>query len=291
MTEQEEGLIVYLGKEPKSAEQAAEYFGISITEAEQRLNNAYHRANVNKSRGDQALYLAASLYDRLGYYTQYEHDDWMTIPADDRKIIDEWYVAEFTNRLKKQIDADKDNFYRDDVLPVDSAIEAIEKIAGGKPDAPFYLTPCNCRTTANNCHFSVETCLSNYYGINGQWDRGYGRQVTLDDVRLLMRQWDKEGLMHTVSPSGHICSCETCCCYEFRAALKLGTKGIYPRVRYVASVDKDKCIHCGICAKRCHFGAFHKNADGVVEFKPELCWGCGICEVSCGKKAIAIAHL
>jgi Pyruvate/2-oxoacid:ferredoxin oxidoreductase delta subunit len=230
------------------------------------------------------------LYTRLGYFTQYEQEAWRSIPAGERKKIDDWYIDEFTRRLKEHIDREKEHFFRDSVLPIRRAVEKIEEI-GETLGKPFYVVPCNCRTTTGGCTFSIDTCIANNYEVNGQWDRGYGRRVTIDEVKDLLYACDREGLMHIVAPNGHICNCETCCCYEFRGALKLGTKGIYPRVEFVARVDEEKCVQCGKCAARCHFKAFEREGPKKIRFRPELCWGCGICECTCPKDAITLVPL
>lgn len=286
----EEELIRYLGKTPKTAADTAGHFGISEEAGAGRLADAYHRAVINKSREDPSRYVAGNLYTRLGYFTQYEPEVWQDIHTEDRRRIDDWYIDEFTRRLKESIDQEKEHFFRDTVLPIRQAREKIEEI-GKTLDKPFYIVPCNCRTTTKGCHFSIDTCIANNYNINGQWDRGHGRQVTVDEVKELLDACDREGLMHTVAPNGHICNCETCCCYEFRGALKLGTKGLYPRVEYIAQFDESLCINCGKCAARCHFNAFQKVSPKKVAFHPELCWGCGICECTCPKKAITIVPL
>lgn len=293
VTPQEKELVNRLGQEQESRSptEIAALLGIPADQAWELVQSAYHRAVINKSKEDAARYVAGTLYDRLGYFTQYEQESWQTIPQDDRVIIDEWYIDEFTDRIRLQIEKERDAFYRDDVLPIREALETVERIEKelGKP---YYVVPCNCRTTTNGCRFSVDACVSNHYGSNSQWDRGYGRQVTIEEVKRLMTALDKEGLMHTVSPTGHICNCETCCCYEFRAALKLDSKGLYPRAPYRAQWDEEKCIHCGICAKRCHFKAFGKTAGTRrITFDVEKCWGCGICECTCPQDAIRMVKL
>lgn len=291
VTPQEIELIKHLESTPKSVPEIASLLGLEGIEAQELVDSAYHRAVIDKAEDDANRYVSSTLYGRLGYFTQYEQETWQTIPQAERVKIDDWYINEYTDRIGKQVDEQKENFYRDDVLPIRQALEVMES-AEKKTAKPYYVVPCNCRTTLNACHFTVDACISNIDAPNSQWDRGYGRQLTFEEVKDLMHALDKEGLMHTVSPTGHVCNCEICCCYEFRAALKLGTKGLYPRVSYVAEWDADRCTHCGLCAKRCHFDAFEKDAGTrKVSFDPEKCWGCGICEVACPKEAIKMVTL
>jgi Pyruvate/2-oxoacid:ferredoxin oxidoreductase delta subunit len=291
VTPQEIELVRRLGSRPRSVPEIAELLGTDIPEAQKLVDSAYHRAVLNKTREDADKYVSATLYDRLGYFTQYEQEVWQSIPKPERTVIDDWYIGEYTDRIAKKVEEDGKNFYRDDVLPIRQALELMEEVEK-KTGKPYYVVPCNCRTTTNACHFSIDTCISNGDAPNTQWDRGYGRRLTMEETRALMLSADKEGLMHTVSPRGHVCNCETCCCYEFRAALRLGTKGLYPRVAYVARWEADKCTHCGICSKRCHFRAFERDAGTrKVAFDPKKCWGCGICECTCPRGAIRMIRL
>jgi len=50
-------------------------------------------------------------------------------------------------------------------------------------------------------------------------------------------------------------------------------------------VDMDKCIHCGKCAKACHYNAIAIVKDKVLIFN-ELCHACGACKVVCPVDAI-----
>ena len=53
----------------------------------------------------------------------------------------------------------------------------------------------------------------------------------------------------------------------------------------VPEVDKEKCDHCGQCAKICVYKAIAVWGDQVMIF-PQLCHGCGACSYICPRKAI-----
>lgn len=250
------------------------------------LRRAYGRAVLNKTT--EGKYIPATLYDRLGYFTQYERETWQRIPREKRQEIDQWYIGEYTRRKKEAIQQGKTAGF-DDVLPLSEAIGALKSMqeSGGQ----FYIVPCNCRTTAGNCRHSVNTCISNDYGPNSQWDRGYGEKIGFSELEQLLRALDKEGLMHTVSREGYACNCETCCCYVFRASLALGSKGVFPRTPFVAQHDQEKCTACGACVRRCHFGAFTAAGRGKIpELEAEKCFGCGICATACPAGAISMIN-
>jgi MinD superfamily P-loop ATPase len=52
-------------------------------------------------------------------------------------------------------------------------------------------------------------------------------------------------------------------------------------------IDYKKCDSCGICAKKCRFGAM-KMVKGKPKVNPFLCEGCGLCEIVCPRGAIKL---
>jgi ferredoxin len=130
--------------------------------------------------------------------------------------------------------------------------------------------------------------------------------VTKEEAKELARWADKQGLMHTADGEWQrrglhaICNCCACDCYPFRAAQKLGSKGFWPKSRYVAVRDGECCNLCGACVKRCHFDAFYHDGSAVeidgeakksVRFNLEKCWGCGLCANTCPSGAIVMDSL
>ena len=97
-----------------------------------------------------------------------------------------------------------------------------------------------------------------------------------------------------------ICNCCACDCYPFRAAQELGSKGVWPKSRYIAVHDPQTCNLCGACVRRCHFEAFSfedtmREVDGKLKqnvvYDPEKCWGCGLCANTCVSNAIVMEWL
>lgn len=82
-----------------------------------------------------------------------------------------------------------------------------------------------------------------------------------------------------------ICNCCSCCC----GAMKAEQMGIHMLCSsgYLAQVDADKCVRCGICAQKCQFKAigFDKESAFIREDK---CMGCGVCTLACNKQALSL---
>jgi Pyruvate/2-oxoacid:ferredoxin oxidoreductase delta subunit len=65
-----------------------------------------------------------------------------------------------------------------------------------------------------------------------------------------------------------------------------------PAPKKVSFIDKKKCIHCGICFKKCPNKAvakFGKGKKAIYVIDPAKCLGNGICQKKCLKKAISWA--
>lgn len=53
----------------------------------------------------------------------------------------------------------------------------------------------------------------------------------------------------------------------------------------VAQLDEQICIHCGLCAETCRFGAITDE----IEILREKCEGCGVCELICPVEAMSLS--
>ncbi|MDI6850319.1 MAG: P-loop NTPase [bacterium] len=54
----------------------------------------------------------------------------------------------------------------------------------------------------------------------------------------------------------------------------------------LASIDKDKCIECGLCIEKCRFDAITSD----FEVNPFSCEGCGVCGLVCPVQAVSFAE-
>jgi heterodisulfide reductase subunit A-like polyferredoxin len=57
---------------------------------------------------------------------------------------------------------------------------------------------------------------------------------------------------------------------------------------YVAQVDDEKCINCGVCVETCAFNALSMDQTLAVDWAK--CMGCGACASQCPADGIALVR-
>ncbi len=249
------------------------------------INKMYQRGNLNKV-DDNVHYEISSLYTRLAYFAQYEQDTWSNVPESIRKAIDEWYVNQYAKgaipRLKQVQKGEIDLIENAYFFTLEEALDLIDTI-----DKQIYVVPCNCRSVHLGCDKIKNTCMLFEYGINSEFDRGYGKVITKAEAKDLVKLSDKNGLMHTSEEEHALCNCCGDCCYPIRAAEKIGATGIWPKRRHDIVYDKESCISCKKCIKVCNFNAF-SYIDNQIVFDESKCLGCTLCAGHCPTDAIQL---
>ncbi len=282
--------------------QVSELLGLQHDQAAALLHRCYERSIVDKEeQADGTAYSPTSFYTFLNHFAI--HENWDDIPAEDRQRIDRRFLDEFISRHRTNIQRKMQGLEAENALPNDTVLLLGEVEEMLRAAQHIVIQPCDCRRLGQHCDRPVEVCTWMDEGALGALARGHGRRVTVDEAIELVRWADKKGLMHTGDSEWRtrglhaICNCCACDCYPFRAAQELGSKGIWPRSRYIAVYDADLCNLCGACVKRCHFDAFYHDGAIIevegktkdqVRYDPERCWGCGLCANACPSSAISM---
>ncbi|MGA6926772.1 MAG: 4Fe-4S binding protein [Desulfosarcina sp.] len=302
-------LLVAMDGKTRSAVEVSQLLGISPDWAKALLERAYRRHFVHlevqgkkvgyifdhvDATDKPVRYIPARFYDRLDELTMY--GNWDAIPAEVREEITGWWLREYAEKIApvvENIKNDPDAYQQikqKDFLLLEEALAQVEA-------AEFHaVVNCDCRSSTQGCGRMIEACIRLDDGARYTVERGLGRQVTKDECKQIVLATDRDGLMHigTRQRPGYnlfgFCNCCTCCCFPLRASSILESDRVFPRVHYLAHRDEDLCTHCGLCVKRCQYGAFHHDGSRLsvkgkkrkaVLFDPSKCYGCGICMTGC----------
>lgn len=170
------------------------------------------------------------------------------------------------------------------VLPTQQVLEILRN------SRSFALANCLCRTKHQRCKNPLEVCFYINDVADAMVKKGVARIVNLQVAMKTLELANEYGLIHLTiyNPEQHIyalCSCCECCCHDIEFMKKLGRPDLIAHADYVAGVDTDLCVQCGVCVERCVFDA-QSRETGAVEFHQYKCFGCGLCVPTCATGAI-----
>ena len=177
------------------------------------------------------------------------------------------------------------------VLPIED-VEAVIDLADS-----ITRLPCGCRyisTGKTNKRYCFGLALDKA-GVLGEFPDAASSLEVLgkDEAKRILREYDEEGLMHTIFTKvtpyvGSICNCDRDCLFYDRYIVKRGDPGFF-RAEYICEVDMDLCTGCKSCMSQCQFGAqFYSSALSRVYIDPTRCFGCGVCRAVCPTDAITL---
>jgi NAD-dependent dihydropyrimidine dehydrogenase PreA subunit len=304
--EQEIKLLIAMRGRTVTVEQAAELMGLSPEGAAMLLQRAFRRHVVDREAQHGAVaYLPAAFDARVDHFAKHD-PGWDNIPLEDRKAIDRRFLDEFIAKHRDSVERKMQGLEAENALPNDTVLLLSEVEEMIEAAEHVVVQPCDCRRLGQNCERPVETCIWLDDGALEALERGYGRRLSQEEAIEVVRKADRAGLMHTADSEWRerglhaICNCCACDCYPFRAAQELGSNGAWPKSRYVAVYDRERCNLCGACVRRCHFEAFYHDGTArkvgerekkEVLYVQERCWGCGLCANTCPSGAIVMEPL
>lgn len=158
----------------------------------------------------------------------------------------------------------------------------------GKPE--LALGPCVCQKALGRRKGTYVKDLAILFGAEGakKASTEYS-DLSAEAAKELLKKLHQEGLMPAfyacMRSKGWlivICHCESEICVPMRAHLAVG--GIFSPGPDIVALAKERCIRCGKCVERCHFGA-NRLVDGFYEVELSRCYGCGLCVSTCAGEA------
>jgi len=301
LSEEEAKILLLL---PGTAKDIASKTKISKDKAVEILEDLDRRGFIvptGKGEGEETEYaLCENFYDGILYYFGWKRVRGEKLSDSDIEILN--LVEDFANNELLPAFADAAEMR---VLPVNEAIPTefevlpYEEVAKIVDNAKVIaVAPCPCRTERSlghgeRCPYPLLTCMQFDRAAEIFIKRGIGVKLTKEQAKRLLRKFHEIGLFSQIANADHgfefICNCCSCCC-DYMNLWRLYGKLVTSKSRYQAVVDENLCIGCGICEKRCHFGAA-KVKDGVCHVDPDKCFGCGLCTITCPMEAIKLVRV
>ncbi len=157
------------------------------------------------------------------------------------------------------------------------------------------LLDCPCRASAKNPCLPLDVCIiigDPMVSMIVEHHPDKTRIITQDEAVKVLKECDERGHVHhaffkdaILGRFYAICNCCSCCCGAMQA--QRGGVPMLCSSGYVAQVDVDECVGCGLCADSCQFSAMRVR-DGLVYIREKRCMGCGICVSKCPNSALTL---
>ncbi len=166
---------------------------------------------------------------------------------------------------------------------------------------PIGLMTCACRRSMRGLPDEENfTCVGMGPGMY-KWERwpdtyrGGMNFLTPEEAKHVFDVLNRRGLVHTLFTFGTpylagICNCDYPDCGAVRNSVDLGVRVLW-KGHEVAEIDADRCNGCGLCVRRCQFGALSFSASTLKAYiDPFKCYGCGLCRNPCKPDAIEMVE-
>lgn len=179
------------------------------------------------------------------------------------------------------------------VYPSETIEEVIRKAS------KIALAHCPCRVRyeivkGQPCGHSTYVCIKLNDLAECVIRAGLAKEISHEEALEVIRQADREGLVHFADNTGegikHICNCCGDACWNVRPIrLRQVPRDLLMATYFLRQTDEDECIACETCVDICPVSAV-KIENDVAKVDLDWCIGCGVCVPRCPSNAIKLVE-
>jgi NAD-dependent dihydropyrimidine dehydrogenase PreA subunit len=182
-------------------------------------------------------------------------------------------------------------------IPVSSVVTSYESAREIIRQAEFgAVGMCYCRHKKQHLHESCKKgapvegiCISLGTAARFMTRRDFAEKRSTGELLAVIDRARDLHLTHITDNIRHkpsfICNCCSCCC-ELLGGIRQGFINGVAKAGFMAKIDHETCIGCGLCAKACNIAALQtEKISGTkkhsLAIREDMCLGCGACIGTC----------
>lgn len=162
-----------------------------------------------------------------------------------------------------------------------------------KAQSKITVQPCICRkeheVAGEPCEYPLAVCFSFGAAAYFYEENRLGRAIEVDEALEILEKGREAGLViqpGNAQRAANLCMCCGCCCQILKNLKSLQKPAKEVHSNYIAAVQEDECIACGVCADRCHMEAIEIGEKAEINL--DRCIGCGACIPVCETEALQL---